>query len=105
MRSDLVFGAMTHASNRFLLAKALATATRKFHRPGTRIQDTTNDVLARFCLAKTVAGINAVQIPATVPLRRSRLQPAIPHKSKSLAIPAMQTAPQALSETLWAIGA
>lgn len=48
MRSDLVFGAMTHVSNRFLLVKLAAMATRKLHRPNTRIQETMNDVLIRF---------------------------------------------------------
>ena len=48
MRSDLVFGAMTHVSNRFLLTRVAANATRKFHRPNTRIQDTANEVFERF---------------------------------------------------------
>lgn len=56
MRSDLVFGAMTHVSNRFLLARLAATATRKLHRPNTRIQETMNDVLRRFCQVNPNAG-------------------------------------------------
>ncbi|RZU42179.1 hypothetical protein BDD14_3726 [Edaphobacter modestus] len=48
MRSDLIFSAMTHVSNRFLLTKLAARATRKLHRPNTRIQDTTNDVFMYF---------------------------------------------------------
>jgi hypothetical protein len=48
MRSELIFGAMTHVSNRFLLTKLAARATRKLHRPNTRIQDTTNDVFRYF---------------------------------------------------------
>jgi hypothetical protein len=48
MRSDLVFGATKQISNRFLLANTLATAARGLHKRGTRIQDTTNDVLIRF---------------------------------------------------------
>jgi hypothetical protein len=48
MRSDLVFGAMTHVSNRFLLTGVAANATRKFHRPNTRIQDTANEVFECF---------------------------------------------------------
>jgi hypothetical protein len=48
MRSELVFGAMTHVSNRFLLTKLAARAIRKLHRPNTRIQETMNDVLVRF---------------------------------------------------------
>jgi hypothetical protein len=46
MRSDLVFGALTHVPNRFLLTKLAAKAVRRLHRPNTRISETTNDVLA-----------------------------------------------------------
>jgi hypothetical protein len=56
MRSKLVFNAMTHVSNRYLLARLAARATRRFHKPNTRIQDTTNDVFDRFTRANPVAG-------------------------------------------------
>lgn len=48
MRSELVFGAMAHVPNRFLLTKLAATATRKFHRPQARIEETVTEVLLRF---------------------------------------------------------
>jgi hypothetical protein len=48
MRSDLVFGALTHVSNRYQLCQLASKATRKLHKPNTRLQDTTNDVLDRF---------------------------------------------------------
>jgi hypothetical protein len=48
MRSELVFGAMAHVPNRFLLTKLAATATRKFHRPHARIQETVTEVLHCF---------------------------------------------------------
>jgi hypothetical protein len=48
MRSELVFGALTNVSNRFLLTHLAAKATRKFHRPSTRIQETMDDIFARF---------------------------------------------------------
>jgi hypothetical protein len=57
MRSELVFSATTHVSNRFLLAKLAAMATRKLHRPNTRIQETMNDVLVRFGHAVPIAGV------------------------------------------------
>jgi hypothetical protein len=57
MRSDLVFGAMTYVSNRFLLARIAASATRKFHRPNTRIQDTADEVFERFSRANPIAGV------------------------------------------------
>jgi hypothetical protein len=47
MRSDLVFDAMANVSNRFLLTMLAAKATRKLHRPNTRIQETANEVLVR----------------------------------------------------------
>jgi hypothetical protein len=52
MRSDLIFDAMAHVSNRFLLTKLASKATRKFHRPNTRIQDTMNDVFVHFSRGK-----------------------------------------------------
>jgi hypothetical protein len=48
MRSDLIFGALTHVSNRYQLCQLASKATRKLHKPNTRLQDTTNDVLVRF---------------------------------------------------------
>jgi hypothetical protein len=35
MSSELVFGAMAHVSNRFLLTNLASKATRKFHGPNT----------------------------------------------------------------------
>jgi hypothetical protein len=60
MRSELVFGAMTYISNRYLLTRLAARATRKFHRPNTRIQDTTNDVFERFTRANPKAAVRYV---------------------------------------------
>lgn len=48
MRSDLVFGALSHVSNRYQLCQLASKATRKLHKPNTRLQDTTNEVLSRF---------------------------------------------------------
>ncbi len=48
MRSDLVFGALSHVSNRYQLCQLASKATRKLHKPNTRLQDTTNEVLYRF---------------------------------------------------------
>jgi hypothetical protein len=56
MRSELVFGATESVSNRFLLAKLVAKASRKLHRPNTRIQDTVNDVFVHFGRANREAG-------------------------------------------------
>ena len=48
MRSDLVFGALSHVSNRYQLCQLASKATRKLHKPNTRLQDTTNEILVRF---------------------------------------------------------
>ena len=48
MRSDLVFGALTHVKNRYELCQLASRATRKLHKPNTRVQETMNDVLVRF---------------------------------------------------------
>jgi hypothetical protein len=47
MRSDKVFEALHTMRNRYMLCQLASKATRKFHKPNTRIQDTTNDVLNR----------------------------------------------------------
>jgi hypothetical protein len=67
MRSDLVFGALSHVSNRYQLCQLASKATRKLHKPNTRLQDTTNEVLGRFQTTN----------PGTVaPLMASAQQPA-----------------------------
>jgi hypothetical protein len=48
MRSDLVFQAVSRVSNRYRLCKLATKATRKIHRPSTRLQETINEVLLRF---------------------------------------------------------
>ena len=65
MRSDLVFDAMTYVSNRFMLTMLAAKATRKLHRPNTRIQETANDILVRFSRAHPTGSAQRFQqIPA-----------------------------------------
>jgi hypothetical protein len=56
MRSELIFGAMTYVSNRFLLTRLASKATRSFHRPNTRIEDTANEVFERFTHVNPLAG-------------------------------------------------
>ena len=48
MRAELTFMALAHESNRYLLTRLIAKATRKLHRPNTRVQDTMNDAFERF---------------------------------------------------------
>ena len=55
MRSQLIFGAMTKVPNRFQLVRVTAKATRVLHKPGSRLQDTMNRVLAQCKLANPIA--------------------------------------------------
>lgn len=45
MRSELVFAAKRTLPNRYSLCRLVSTATRKFHRPNTRVEETTDVVL------------------------------------------------------------
>lgn len=47
MRSDLIYEALDTVNNRYLLCQLVSKATRKFHKPNTRIQETMNNVLER----------------------------------------------------------
>ena len=52
MRSRKVFGALHSLKNRYILCQLASKATRKFHRPNTRIQDTMNQVFDRIAGAE-----------------------------------------------------
>jgi hypothetical protein len=54
MRSELVFAAELTLRNRYGLCRLVSTATRKFHRPNTRVEETTDAVLRN--IAKASAG-------------------------------------------------
>jgi hypothetical protein len=60
MRSELIFGAMTYVSNRFLLTRLASKATRSFHRPNTRIEETANEIFERFTHVNPLAGVSYV---------------------------------------------
>jgi hypothetical protein len=45
MRSELILSAKAKIPNRFLLTSLVAKGARRLHRPGNRVEDTTNDVL------------------------------------------------------------
>ncbi len=51
-RSDMVFEALHTLRNRYMLCQLASKATRKFHRPNTRIQETMNEVLDRIAGAE-----------------------------------------------------
>ena len=69
MRSDLVFGALSHVSNRYQLCQLASKATRMLHKPNTRLQDTTNEVLVRFH-SPTLAPLAPVNATVQQPTRR-----------------------------------
>jgi hypothetical protein len=71
MRSDLIFGALTHVSNRYQLCQLASKATRKLHKPNTRVQDTTNDVMVRFRYQNPAAVTQIIEERAKVQQRRA----------------------------------
>ena len=71
MRSDLVFRALSQVSNRYQLCQLASKATRKLHKPNTRLQDTTNEVLCRFESTNPGAAA-AEEAPAAQPVERRR---------------------------------
>jgi len=71
MRSDLVFGALSHVENRYQLCQLASKATRKLHKPNTRLQDTTNEVLVRFH-STNPGSAAAVAAPAEQPVETRR---------------------------------
>jgi hypothetical protein len=71
MRSDLVFKALSHVTNRYQLCQLASKATRKLHKPNTRLQDTTNEVLCRFESANPEAEVTKVAAAQPVERRRA----------------------------------
>ncbi len=55
MRSELVFAAERTLPNRYSLCRLVSTATRKFHRPNTRVEETTDAVLRHIAKASNGA--------------------------------------------------
>jgi len=66
VRSDLIFDALTTVPNRYLLTKVASKAVRKLHRPGVRIEDTTNEVFMRFSQENPIAPQQAIPEPKVV---------------------------------------
>jgi hypothetical protein len=75
MRADLTLMALAHESNRYLLTRLIAKATRKLHRPNTRVQDTMNDAFERFGCSKPGAARRAAgRSPQLIRFQPSPLQ-------------------------------
>jgi len=71
MRSDLVFGATSNVPNRYQLCQLVSKATRMLHKPTTRLQDTTNEVLVRFHTTNP-GTLPQAQKPAARPIETRR---------------------------------
>jgi hypothetical protein len=70
MRAELTFKALVHESNRYLLCRVAAMATRKLHRPNTRVQETMNDAFERLGSSSPTVAV-AVPAPTSVQQRRA----------------------------------
>jgi len=71
MRSNLIYGALGTVQNRYLLCQLASKATRKFHRPNTRVQETMNDVLNRFGRAGEPQSVMSFSEPVAQVHRRA----------------------------------
>ena len=71
MRSELFFDAVRTVQNRYLLCQVSSKATRKLHRPNTRIQDTMNEVFERFAESESPTRILAQPEPVAEARRRA----------------------------------
>jgi hypothetical protein len=69
MRSDLVFDALHTMRNRYMLCQLASKATRRFHRPNTRIQQTMNEVLEKIAITPSE---DVMRIPEEAPEAQTR---------------------------------
>jgi hypothetical protein len=61
MRSDLIYRALTYILNRYQLCQLASKTICKLHKPHTRLQDTTNEVLVRFHQTSPIAPSTAMR--------------------------------------------
>jgi hypothetical protein len=54
-----------------MLCQLVSKATRKFHRPATRVQDTMNDVLQRFSHSNEPSRVMATGMPVAASERKA----------------------------------
>jgi hypothetical protein len=68
----LIYDALDTVRNRYLLCQLISKATRKFHKPNTRVQETMNDVLVRVGKAQEAQTvIEVATIKVAEPQRRA----------------------------------
>ena len=87
MRSHVVFGAISNVPNRYLLARLASKAVRGMHRPGARIEDTTNGVLALVGRTSPIACEQTLREPVVTPTRSNMTHPMTPCRSKFVELP------------------
>ncbi len=73
MRSKYVFDAAVNVANRYQFVNVVAKAARALHRPGTRIQDTMNNVLVWYSRANFAPDAPTDHGP--MPIARQRKKP------------------------------
>jgi hypothetical protein len=71
LRSNLIFNTLHTLQNRYMLCQLASKATRKFHRPNTRIQETMNDVFGRIARAKPQDVVSELAVPVAQAQRRA----------------------------------
>ena len=71
MRSNLIYGAIAPVQDRYMLCQLVSNATRKFHRPATRVQDTMNQVLEKFASAGTPDHVMQTFVPVAETHRKA----------------------------------
>jgi hypothetical protein len=71
VRSNLIFGAIAPVQNRYMLCQLVSKATRKFHRPSTRVQDTMNEVLRRFSTSADPGHVMSTESPVAQAERKA----------------------------------
>jgi hypothetical protein len=71
MRTNLIFDTLHTLQNRYMLCQLASKATRKFHRPNTRIQETMNDVLGRIARSKPQEVVGESAVPIAEAQRRA----------------------------------
>jgi hypothetical protein len=72
MRSSLVYGALNTVQNRYALCQVASKTTRKFHRPHTRVPETTNEVLGRIAHTESEQVVAPEKATKTVAQRQRR---------------------------------
>jgi hypothetical protein len=102
MRPELLFDVASQVPNRFLLVKLLAKATRGFHKPGSRIQDTANQVLVRFSRSKPIADVHSAQV-SSFPSRPIKPGRKIVYTSRRSSFPSEVRSSNAILEAIRAL--